>query len=128
MRVFISWSGEQSRSIAKALNDWLGLVVQHAEPWMSDDEIKSGMRWREVLGKSLDETSFGIICVSRENQHAPWLIFEAGALAKRLDEARVVPLCIDMPPSDVTGPLADFQGRRLNQRDMRLLIHDLRDA
>ena len=64
---------------------------------MSDDEIRSGARWSDVLAKSLDETNYGIICVTRENQHAPWLVFEAGALAKRLDSGRVVPLCIDLP-------------------------------
>jgi hypothetical protein len=34
MRVFIGWSGEPSRSIAKALHDWLQGVVQRVEPWM----------------------------------------------------------------------------------------------
>jgi hypothetical protein len=44
MRVFISWSGEPSRSIAQALGDWLPMVVQHVEAWMSDMDIESGGR------------------------------------------------------------------------------------
>jgi hypothetical protein len=128
MRVFISWSGEPSRSIAKALNGWLKLVVQHADTWVSDDEIKSGQRWSDQIAKSLDATDFGIICVTHSNQHAPWLTFEAGALAKRLEVARVVPLYINTTSSEVTGPLAEFQGQRLDKDGMRQLVHDVREA
>jgi hypothetical protein len=49
---------------------------------MSDEDIDSGARWNDSIAKSLDDTHFGIVCATRENQHAPWLIFEAGALAK----------------------------------------------
>ena len=92
MRVFISWSGEPSRLIAKALDGWLESVVQHVDAWMSDEEIGSGQRWNEAIAHSLDETDFGIVCVTRANQHAPWLIFEAGAVAKSVKKGRVVPL------------------------------------
>jgi hypothetical protein len=128
MRVFISWSGEPSRLIAKALTEWLRPVVQHIEPWMSDEQIRSGTRWREVIGKALDGTDFGIICLTRSNQHEPWLVFEAGALAKRLEVARLVPLFIDLAPSDVTGPLEGWQGQRLDREGVRRLVFDLNEA
>jgi TIR domain len=125
MKVFISWSGEPSRSIALALRQWLPLVVQHAMPWMSDEEIASGTRWNESMTRALDETEFGIVCVTLANQHQPWLMFEAGAIAKRLRDAAVVPLCIDLPPAEVTGPLVTFQGRSLDKEGMRRLVHDI---
>jgi hypothetical protein len=128
MRVFISWSGEPSRLIARALTEWLRPVVQHIEPWMSDEQIRSGTRWREVIGKALDGTDFGIICLTRSNQHEPWLVFEAGALAKRLEVARLVPLFIDLAPSDVTGPLEGWQGQRLDREGVRRLVFDLNEA
>ena len=126
VKVFISWSGEPSRSIARALNDWLEGVLSQVEPWVSDEEIRSGARWGDVLAESLEETDYGVICVTRENQTAPWLIFEAGALSKKVESAKVVPLCIDLPPSDVfKGPLTPFQGRALNEAGIRRLVHDL---
>ena len=68
---------------------------------------------------------FGIVCVTAANQHAPWLIFEAGALAKQLEAARVMPLCIDLEPAAVTGPLSAFQGRKLDKDGLRALAQDL---
>lgn len=128
MRVFISWSGEPSRSIARVLDDWLESVVQHVDAWMSDEEIRSGERWSNEIARSLDQTDFGVVCVTQSNQHAPWLIFEAGALAKSLEIGRVVPLCIDIAPSDVTGPLAAFQGRCLDRDGLWRLVRDIDGA
>ena len=71
---------------------------------------------RTEVASALDQMDFGIICVTSGSQHAPWLMFEAGALAKHLKSARVVPLYIDLGPTDVTGPLADWQGRRPGSR------------
>jgi hypothetical protein len=90
MQLFISWSEELSMQIALVLRDWIPLVIQQVEPWMSVEEIKSGTRKGIEIARSLDETDFGIICVTHSNQHKPWLMFEAGAIAKRLDLARVV--------------------------------------
>jgi hypothetical protein len=128
VRVFISWSGEPSRSIAHVLNDWLESVLPQVEPWISDEEIDSGARWNEKIAESLDETNYGVVCLTRSNQHAPWLMFEAGALAKSVKTARVVPLCIDLPFEDVTGPLAALQKRRLNEDDLKRLLHDMNQA
>jgi hypothetical protein len=128
VKVFISWSGEPSRAIARALNSWLEEVVQAVDAWMSDEEIGSGARWNDAIAKSLSETNFGIVCVTRANQHKPWLIFEAGALAKSVEAARVVPLCIDLSPAEVTGPLEAFQARELNEAGMRRLVRDLSAA
>jgi hypothetical protein len=126
VKVFISWSGEPSRSIAEALAVWLKDVLPQIDTWMSAINIGSGDRWSDEIAKALDETHFGIVCVTRANQHAPWLIFESGA--KSVARAKVVPLCIDLPLTDVTGPLAAFQGRSLDMEGVRRLIYDLSAA
>jgi hypothetical protein len=55
-------------------------------------------------------------------------MFESGTLAKSLDDARLVPLCIDLRPSDITGPLAAFQARGLQESDIKRLVQDLNGA
>ena len=40
VRLFISWSGTRSHSIAMALNGWIPLVIQAIEPWLSSDDIQ----------------------------------------------------------------------------------------
>jgi hypothetical protein len=57
-----------------------------------------------------------------------WLIFEAGALAKSVNEGRVVPLCIDLKSAEVTGPLSGFQGRALDRDGVKRLVQDLNEA
>lgn len=110
MKVFISWSGPRSRHVARALHDWLPDIVQYVEPWMSHEDIQAGARWTSEINDQLSQTKFGIICLTPENQHKPWLVFEAGALAKTVDDDTfVVPYLIDMDKSEVKGPLAQFQ-------------------
>jgi hypothetical protein len=95
---------------------------------MSDEEIVSGKRWRNEIGATLDETDFGIICLTAANQHEPRLLFEAGALAKHLSVARVIPLYIDLDAPQVTGPLSDFQGRKLDKAGVWRIVQDINAA
>jgi hypothetical protein len=59
MRVFISSSGEPSRSVAQALGDWLPMVVQRVEPWVSDEDIESGGRWNDQVAVELERADYG---------------------------------------------------------------------
>jgi hypothetical protein len=55
MKVFISWSGPQSKYIAHALRIWLQSVIQHIDPWMSELDIGAGQRWGHELMKKADK-------------------------------------------------------------------------
>jgi hypothetical protein len=126
MRVFISWSGDQSRHIAQALRDWLPDVLQAVKPWMSDTDIESGQKWQPELSKQLDECKFGIVCVTPENQAKPWLNFEAGALSKALGSVTFVcPYLYEMEPEGLTGPLSQFQSRKADKEDTRQLVYNI---
>ncbi|MDD1477075.1 toll/interleukin-1 receptor domain-containing protein [Arthrobacter sp. H16F315] len=114
MKVFLSWSGEKTKShaVAKALDDWLPTVLNAVEPWVSSRGLVAGLQWNQQLDKELDDTTFGIIVVTPWNQHSQWLNFEAGALSKRVGgaEARVAPLLVDFPNvAKLTGPLSSYQ-------------------
>jgi len=110
MKVFISWSGPRSRAVASALRDLIPDALQNVETWMSDHEIAAGARWSTELAGALEGSQFGIICLTPENLTAPWLLFEAGSLAKSVANSRVVPYLVDLGPTDVEFPLAQFQG------------------
>jgi hypothetical protein len=98
---------------ADALRDWLPGVLHEVEPWMSKSDISAGARWSTDIGKQLETTDFGIICVTPENAGEPWINFEAGSLARRLADARVIPYLIGMttPAELPAGPLSQFQSK-----------------
>src|SRR5262249_2551400 len=109
MKLFISWSGKRSNYVAKTLYEWIPRVIQNVEPWLSE-EIPKGVRWSPEIAKALDETKFGVFCVTPENQGEPWLNFEAGALSKTVAERTYVcAYLIELRPIDVIGPLKEFQ-------------------
>ena len=125
MRVFISWSGERSKALAKAVNEWLPVILPDISPWMSEAEIQAGQRWSAEISKELESSNFGIICVTPENLNAPWLLFEAGALSKSMKEAKVVPLLLGLNEGDVPFPLAQFQAKKVEKSGIKELIFDL---
>ncbi|WP_338849950.1 TIR domain-containing protein [Massilia sp. W12] len=113
--MFISWSGARSKFVAEVLRSWLPKVIQSVKPWMSEEDISAGSRWSNDVSKELSHSNFGIICVTPENQANPWLLFEAGALSKTLDESYVCPLLFDMSPGQLAGPLSQFQASQIDQ-------------
>lgn len=122
MNLFISWSGPSSQRIAEELSRWIPTVVQAVRPWMSSEDLRAGSRWLTDLAQQLDQADFGILCVTALNLEAPWLLFEAGALSKSLREGCVVPYLIDCHPSQVRGPLAQFQLVSADEKGTRRLI------
>jgi Bacterial RNA polymerase, alpha chain C terminal domain/TIR domain len=125
MKVFISWSGDISHDVALALREWLPSVLQSVEPHVSSQDIEKGARWSAEIGRQLDETAFGILCVTADNAGAPWVNFEAGALSKSVDTSRVTPFLLGLREADLTGPLAQFQATLPNLDDVTKLIKSI---
>jgi TIR domain len=125
MKIFISWSGNRSQIVAKALREFLPEIFQDVEPWMSDRDIQTGSRWGQDVSSQLDKNSVGIICLTPENLGAPWILFEAGALAKSVDNAKVIPYRLKLQATDVQFPLAQFQGVDANESGTRKLLQGL---
>ena len=108
-RIFISWSGEPSLTVAHFLRDWMGNVINAATPWMSGEDIAAGALWSQEVSEALSATDIGVLCVTSRNQRSPWLNFEAGALAKALQQSRVIPYLIGLSAGELEGPLKQFQ-------------------
>jgi hypothetical protein len=73
----------------------------------------------------LEKAKAGIICLTAGNLHSDWLLFEAGALSKKVEQSFVCPLLIDLKPSQVVGPLAQFQATTLEKGDALKLLKTL---
>lgn len=125
MKIFISWSGERSQALAMALRDWLPLVLHYAEPWLSEADVAAVDRWAQAVAKELEASNFGIICVTPENVGSPWVLFEAGALAKSMQGAKVIPLLFNLGIGDITGPLAQYQAKKVEKSGLGEVIQSL---
>jgi hypothetical protein len=108
MKVFLSWSGQRSKEVANLLSDWLCCVIQASRPWISTRDLDRGSLWFGEINDQLKDTTVGIICLTQENKTRPWILFEAGALAKGLSTSRVCTLLVDLEPKDIEDPLAQF--------------------
>jgi len=110
------------------LRDWLPSVIQSLEPYVSSEDIDKGARWSTDIAKELEDSGFGILCVTKENLHAPWLTFEAGALSKKLEKSFVSPFLFDIKRSEINGPILQFQSTIHNEEDVYKLINTLNKA
>lgn len=127
MKVFISWSGDYSREVAEKLSEWIPSVIQSVETFFSPDDIGKGENWNNVLSKELNDCNFGIICLTPENVSAPWIHFEAGALAKTLN-SRLSSVMFGINPSEVKGPLSRFQNTKFEHDDFFKLLQAINAA
>jgi hypothetical protein len=128
MKVFISWSGQVSRELSKHLYDWLPTILQNLELFMSSEDIDKGSRWLSTMAGELQDCNFGLICLTPENLNAPWIHFEAGSLSKIIDRSKVVPILFRLDPSDVKGPLTQFQMVNFGKDEIYSLLKTINNA
>jgi hypothetical protein len=108
--LFIGWSGEVAQQCALLLEGWIKQLNHTIHPFCSDTGIEKGELARARIAEQLRVSDSGIVCVTRENQTAPWLNFEAGALSKAVSDSRVMPFLIDLREKELlSGPLKSFQ-------------------
>ena len=124
MKIFVSWSGEFSKSIAKVLKTWLPSIIHTIDVFFSEDDIEKGQNWDKRLTSELTECNYGIVCLTPENVNAPWIHFEAGALVKTY-ESRVTAFMINIKTSDIKGPLSRFQATRFDREDFYSLMQSI---
>lgn len=128
MEIFISWSGERSGKLAESLGDWIPNVIQVVKTWCSESDLEKGSRWLKEISEKLNSTNFGLICLTPENMSEPWILFEAGALSKSLDDTKVCPILFNFESADLKGPLSQFQTTRIVKDDMLKLLQTINNC
>ena len=126
MKVFISWSGERSRAAGLALREWLPKVFQNIDIWMSTD-IPAGAMWLSLIMGELKGASFGIVCITPENRERSWIQFEAGAIAKAVENTNYVcPYLISLRGTELqNNPLSNFQYKESNEKGTKELVESI---
>jgi hypothetical protein len=127
VNVFVSWSGRVTRKIASEFSDFLKLVVQRADPWFSD-KTPAGAEWSRAISEKLGDSKIGILLVTQDNKENPWLMFEAGAIAKGVPENRVCVLLVDLKNEDIKPPLSLFQTNPLDKEGVFRVLQTVNDA
>lgn len=131
INTFLSWSLPRSQAVAKALRKWLRAIVQRCTPWMSEQDIDTGKRWRTEIAETLKSAQIGVVCITPENYDRPWLNFEAGAISRQVGDAtRVCCYFFGMKTTDLGGqhPLADFNGADATREGTLKLVTSINNA
>lgn len=128
MKVFISWSGELSRQIGEAIKDWLPAVLQNVKPYFTPKDIEKGSRWNADISKELEHSRLGIFIYTKDNLDSQWMLFEAGAISKTLDNSKVCPILFGLDNSDFKGPLTQFQTSQFNKVDFKKLVKTINNS
>lgn len=125
MKVFLCWSQADSVShkVACLLREWLQEVFRTGsraaiDPFVSTVDVQAGEPWFASIARELKKSSFGLVCLTKQNVRSEWMHFEAGAVFKSIgDRSRVCPLLIDLKPSDLRGPLCQLEATELSDRE-----------
>ena len=129
MKLFLSWSGEESHALASILHEWLPTAMHFVDPWMSSKDIAKGKRWDAEIAKNLEETSYCIVCVTPGVAREPWVNFEAGAVSKIVEQSYVSPLLLGVSIEDLGGlPLSMFQCTKFNKDEIHELLRSINAA
>jgi hypothetical protein len=125
MKLFISWTGATGKALATAVREWIPFVLQNVKPYCSAADIEKGSGWYSELTTALQESKFGIVCVTPDSQFSEWVLFEAGALFNSVQGARVSPLLFGLQSTDISGPLAAFQTTEFVEDQMHQLVESI---
>lgn len=128
MKVLLIWAQDRGKAVATDLRYWLKKVIPSLDPFMSEVDTVSGDRWQGRLDAVLEDTDFGIVCLTSENQSDRWVNYEAGACGKKVSRSRVIPYLLDMTETEVHYPLARFQAEQVTKDGTRKLLASINSA
>lgn len=125
MNIFISWSGQRSKQVAELFSKWIKPVLQPLKPWISTRDLSKGTMFFGEIAKTLSENTIGIVFLTQENKNEPWILFEAGAIYKGLDENRIFTFLIDLEYEDIKPPLSQINHTKFEKTEVFKLLSDI---
>lgn len=128
MKLFLSWSGDRSHAMALFFQEWLQCVIQACDPWVSSKDLEQGSVWHTEINSALQGTNIGIICLTKENQNNPWILFEAGALSKGLETNRVIVFLVDIEVGDLSPPLSLFHTAEPKKESVKGVVKTINNS
>jgi hypothetical protein len=126
--VFISWSDSPASEVALELQIFLQEVftLQDFDFFVSANPVTGivkGARVPIVLNEELVKSNFGILILTKNNYLRPWLMYEAGAVAKN-DNSKVIPILFNRDKNQIEGPIEKigFQYASLKKEEFEGVI------
>lgn len=114
--------------MAKALRDWLPQVL-HAigsdDPFFSEEDIDPGTFSDDRMRARFADAEYCIVCVTPENVMNPWINYEAGAIAERLN-GKTTPWALGVNPRSMkAAPLIRLQVMQADESGTRRIIQGI---
>jgi predicted nucleotide-binding protein len=126
VKVFLSWSGQQSRDAAVLLRDFIPQVLQEVEPWLADGDLQSGQSIGHSINSAIETSDVAIACVTRANMSSTWMNYELGVAAS--SQKPILPVLVNLEPSELVAPLSSHLAIRLDRTGLRDLLLELNRA
>jgi len=104
-------------------------VLPECQPWESSKDIQIGKSWWDELHTAIGDVKVSVVIVTPENIRSPWLFYEAGIIASKLDRALVCPYLVGVEGKSILGtPLAGYQWCESGKDGTLKLVHSLHSA
>lgn len=129
MKIFFSWSGHLSKRVAKFVKPWLTDSIfpgEKIEIFISEEDIEYGSEWYTRIKNELTSCDLAVIFLTPGNTNAPWLNFEAGAIAIGEETRPVITFLIDVPVRAIQSPLKSYQCFEISYESTKKLVSNIK--
>lgn len=94
---------------------------------MSDSDISQDAFWQQEIVKGLDGTKVGVVILTSDNVHRPWLHYEVGYLTRYIDggEGLLSPILVGTSTASIQGPMTSLQATTFDRESMLRLVKDI---
>jgi hypothetical protein len=130
MDIFFSWSGHFSKKVAQIIKTWL---IEEIFPdaklsiFISEEDIEFGSEWYDKIREKLLECKIGFVFLTQENVNAPWLYFEAGAIAIGENHRSLIVCLTDLDKSSIKSPLKHYYSLCLSKESLKKLVLEIKE-